>query len=211
MEGCRPWQRLNHLPRTGSLTKKDALFRVIQRMRNAHGAVYDITPTTYIIPTDYARFARDHAAAARKGGATWIFKVGSMHFLRRRDLTRHLQPADLSRGRGIFLFRELADLMFDTLGVVQSYIPTPMTIDGYKLDLRVYVAVTSYNPLTVYVCREGLVRFGSERFNADDIANLHAHVTNTSLNKTRATGDCKVRHRRSTHGTNNSFPFAVVL
>ena len=81
MDACKPWQRLNHLPRTGSLTKKDALFRVIQRMKNTHGNAYDITPTTYIIPTDYARFARDHAAAARRGGATWIFKVRrSMQF-----------------------------------------------------------------------------------------------------------------------------------
>ena len=107
-------------------------------------------------------------------------------------MTCHLQPADLSRGRGIFLFRELTDLMFDTLGVVQVYVPNPMTIDGYKFDLRVYAVVTSYHPLTVHVCREGLVRFGSERFNADDIASIHAQVTNTSLNKTRAAGDCKV-------------------
>lgn len=43
------------------------------------------------------------------------------------------QPADSSRGRGIYLLRDLDELEYDVGVVVQMYIERPLTIGGYKL------------------------------------------------------------------------------
>jgi len=44
----------------------------------------------------------------------------------------------------------------------------PHLIDGKKYDLRIYVAVTSYDPLRVYIYDDGLCRFATNRYNLGD-------------------------------------------
>lgn len=47
----------------------------------------------------------------------------------------------------------------DTINLlVQHYIERPLTINGYKFDLRIYVALTCLDPLRLYVYEDGLVR-----------------------------------------------------
>lgn len=45
--------------------------------------------------------------------------------------------------------------------IVQEYVDRPFLVYGYKMDLRLYVVVTSYAPLRCYVYHEGLVRFAT--------------------------------------------------
>ena len=40
----------------------------------------------------------------------------------------------------------------------------PHLINSLKYDLRVYIVVTSYNPLRIYIFDEGLVRFATGYF-----------------------------------------------
>ena len=71
--------------------------------------------------------------------------------------------------------------------IVSEYISNPLLFDGFKFDLRVYVAVTSINPLRIYVYEEGLTRFATSRYNNNTLGkkmqSKFTHLTNYSLNK----------------------------
>jgi len=65
-----------------------------------------------------------------------------------------------------------------------------LLIDGYKFDLRVYVALTSINPLRIYIYEDGLARFATQKYNQSRNGDLrqqkYVHLTNYSLNKFNA-------------------------
>lgn len=65
----------------------------------------------------------------------------------------------------------------------QRYIHNPMLIDGRKFDLRLYVLVTSMEPLRVYLFEEGLVRFSTKRYSLRNLRSRFTHLTNYSINK----------------------------
>ena len=131
--------------------------------------VYDIIPDTYILPNQTREFQAHFEMLAQKEPKKnlWIVK-----------------PANLSRGRGIHIIDNLRDLQIDDLSVVSRYITNPLLINGHKFDLRIYVLITSYEPLRVYVYKEGLARFASETYTQKiDIDNKFMHLTNYSINK----------------------------
>lgn len=80
-------------------------------------------------------------------------------------------------------FQKLSDLSYDNAAVVQRYIDNPLLIGGYKFDLRLYVCVPSYRPLTIYLYKEGLARFATEKFSLEQLDDPFRHLTNFSLNK----------------------------
>ena len=43
--------------------------------------------------------------------------------------------------------------------------------------------VTCYDPLRVYVFKEGLVRFATEKYQPSQLGNRFMHLTNYSINK----------------------------
>lgn len=51
--------------------------------------------------------------------------------------------------------------------------------------MRIYVAITCFNPLRIYIYEDGLARFATSTYSNDLTSkeNLFAHLTNYSLNK----------------------------
>jgi hypothetical protein len=59
---------------------------------------------------------------------------------------------------------------------VRRYISEPLLINGVKFDMRVYVGVTSYDPLRVYVYEEGLGRFATCPYSNSTVSATHART-----------------------------------
>ena len=61
----------------------------------------------------------------------------------------------------------------------------PHLLEGYKYDLRLYVLLSSVQPLRIFLFREGLVRVCTEKYAPleRNIDNVRMHLTNYAINK----------------------------
>ncbi|RVE70405.1 hypothetical protein OJAV_G00064080 [Oryzias javanicus] len=180
--------RINHFRNHYELTRKNLMVKNLKRfqknlekdMGRTEASKCDFFPSTFAMPSEYHLFVEEFN---RNPGSTWIMK-----------------PVAKSQGKGIFLFRKLKDIIdwkkdrsrseeqkdaahLDSY-VVQRYIENPYLINGRKFDLRVYVLVTSYVPLKVWLYRDGFARFSSSRFSLSTIDDKYMHLTNVSVQKT---------------------------
>jgi len=198
-----PHQHVNHFLNHYELTRKDLLVKNMKRMRRAaekegkmeESQRYNVCPMTFVLPMEYNMFVEEFK---KHPGCTWIMK-----------------PVGRSQGAGIFLVQKLAQLQQwrppttwnnpRTIGrdsqdvddeegagkegpehyVVQRYVDDPLLIGGKKFDIRLYVIVTSFTPLTVYMHRGGFCRFSMSRYSMDknSMNNLGQHLTNVAVQK----------------------------
>lgn len=75
-----------------------------------------------------------------------------------------MKPNALSCGRGIKVIGQKQEVKRKAGYVVSQYVSNPHLIDGFKYDLRIYALVTCYEPLKIYLFREGLVRFATQKY-----------------------------------------------
>uniref|UniRef100_A0A803YLI0 Tubulin--tyrosine ligase-like protein 5 n=1 Tax=Meleagris gallopavo TaxID=9103 RepID=A0A803YLI0_MELGA len=82
-----------------------------------------------------------------------------------------VKPVASSRGRGVYL--------------INNSLTSDNFISDFKFDVRLYVLVTSYDPLVIYLYEEGLARFATVRYDqtSKNIKNQFMHLTNYSVNK----------------------------
>ncbi|XP_055546245.1 tubulin polyglutamylase TTLL13-like isoform X1 [Wyeomyia smithii] len=162
----RRFQKINHFPGMFEICRKDLLARNLNRMLKLFPTEYQIFPKTWVFPADLGEaiaYSRTH-----------------------RSKTYILKPDQGSQGRGIFLTKNLKEINPRDRMICQVYIHRPLLIDGYKFDLRVYTLVTSTDPLRIFVYKEGLARFATNKYREPCITNTSnnfMHLTNYSVNK----------------------------
>ncbi|CAL7937617.1 unnamed protein product [Xylocopa violacea] len=176
-------QKIPHFRNHYELTRKNYLYRNLKRYKKSllkskkidEAELCDCMPLTFELPNDYRLFAEEYH---KQPGATWIVK-----------------PAGRSQGKGIFLFRKLKDLsewrtkefppQLETTPVetfiVQKYVENPYLLAGRKFDLRIYALVTSFDPLKVWLAREGFARLSGELFDLENIDDSRVHLTNMAI------------------------------
>jgi tubulin polyglutamylase TTLL4 len=127
---------------------------------------FGFIPRTYVLPQDSKLLRQVWEKSC--GKEKWIIK-----------------PPASARGTGIKVVHRWAQIPKKRPLVVQKYISQPYLINGSKFDLRLYVLVTSINPLRIYIYDDGLVRFASVKYSSDmaSLGDRYMHLTNYSINK----------------------------
>lgn len=181
-------QVLNHFPTWFELCRKDHLAKNMKKYKKSflkEGKSIehlDFLPQTYILPGDMSVFLEEFK---RNPNIVWILK-----------------PSNRSQGSGVVLVNKLSkvkklnfekriindnnqSVTITDSYVISRYIDNPLLIGGKKFDMRIYVLVTSYHPLKVWLFKYGFCRFCNEKFSNDvsDIDNIYIHLTNVAIQK----------------------------
>ncbi len=163
------YQKFNHFPMTWQLSRKDNLYNNYCNMKDKFPDEYKYMPETYVLPRDYDIFVNEKLQDFDLNDKTnlWLLK-----------------PCASSRGRGIRLLTDVDNIPKKIIAT--HYIYNPHLINGRKYDLRLYLLVTGYTPLKIYLFDDGLARFCSEQYDLspEKMSVKYIHLTNYSINKT---------------------------
>ena len=95
-----------------------------------------------------------------------------------------IKPVNWFSGLGIKISDKLDDILLaGGKVVVQEYIDRPQLLHKRKCDVRVFILVTSIDPLILYVYNDGVVSICSQEYSNDNYHSKPAHMTNYSINK----------------------------
>ncbi|XP_023409157.2 tubulin polyglutamylase TTLL6 [Loxodonta africana] len=162
----KSYQKINHFPGMSEICRKDLLARNMSRMLKMFPKDFHFFPRTWCLPADWGDLQNYSRSRKNK---TYICK-----------------PDSGCQGRGIFITRRVREIKPGEDMICQLYISKPFIIDGFKFDLRIYVLVTSCDPLRIFVYNEGLARFATTSYSypcTDNLDDICMHLTNYSINK----------------------------
>ena len=161
-----PAIRMNKFPTTNPLTRKDQMSNNFRAMQKKFGKKYfAFMPETFNFPADARQLKmRIKKCNNNNSPALWICK-----------------PPRGSQGNGIILareFKEIPERISNT--IVQKYITNPLLVRGLKFDLRIYLLITSVDPIKLYLYEDGLVRFATREFSLEKehLSDKFRHLTN---------------------------------
>jgi len=162
----KSYQKYNHFPGMYQLANKRNLGRNLMRMFKLHSEEFKFFPKTWVLPNDYSDFVK--------------------HNKQNENQYYIIKPEWLSQGKGIYLTKHKEQINQRSNAVIQEYLQDPFLVDNLKFDIRLYVLVTSIDPLRIYLFEDGLVRFATVEYQQpteENIDNTYIHLTNYAINK----------------------------
>ncbi|CAG9331493.1 unnamed protein product [Blepharisma stoltei] len=187
MRDLAPFQKNNHFPGSSHLGRKDMMWKHFCRMQKRFEEAYCFCPETYILPDDCRKLNKDREENPKD---LWILK-----------------PANSACGKGIKILTKDTEIKKKQGVIISKYIKEPHLINGFKYDLRVYVCVTCFDPLRIYLYEEGLVRFATVPYSTKrkSLKNKCSQLTNYSINKDSPTFINNVDPSKDGYGSKWSF------
>jgi tubulin polyglutamylase TTLL5 len=137
------FQRINFFIGDKHLTRKDYLKRALERIQKLSArtqSLFNIMPLTFILPKEYVDFLTVFSEIEDQVGEQnnfWTMKAAQ------------------ARGQPTQLVNDVTQIKFGEAYLLQQYIRKPLLVRGYKFDLRLFVLVTSVNPLEAFLYQEG--------------------------------------------------------
>ena len=96
-----------------------------------------------------------------------------------------MKPTSSSCGKGIRIIGKKQNVNKRSGYLVSKYVSKPHLLRGYKYDMRIYILVTSFEPLKAYIFTQGLVRLATQPYTTGkgSLKKRFIHLTNFSINK----------------------------
>ena len=158
-----PHQKIEHFLHTFKIGSKVGMHAIMTIYKHQTKKSPSFYPETFLLPEELDLFEK-----CPKEGKIWIVK-----------------PTNPSPTKTIYLTRSVNEDFHNNQCIVQEYIANPLLVNGFKFDLRCYVAVTSLDPLRIYVYSDGIIRFAAAKYeeNKDDLEKTSAHLPNISATR----------------------------
>ncbi|KAH0570419.1 Tubulin tyrosine ligase [Spironucleus salmonicida] len=162
-------QLFSHFPSFHELTRKDLMVKHLKYYKKINPSLFvnfPVVPLTYLLPHESAILAREL----------------------QQMIPLIMKPAGRSQGKGIHIVRNIQQYRVfqqehqQELYIASKYIDNPLLIQNKKFDMRIYVLVTSFRPITAYIYQQAFCRFCSSVYDKEN-DELTSHLTNVAVNQ----------------------------
>ncbi|KAH0573397.1 Tubulin tyrosine ligase [Spironucleus salmonicida] len=188
---------INHFQNHQVITRKDLLAMNINKtLRFLHKFspkllnAFAIMPETFILPQNWSQFQQKKdnqttyivkPANRAQGKGIFMAKYFEIQDWYKQDYPEICKQAEALDFKLDFKLEESNIKSGLQLYLVQKYIHNPLLINQHKFDLRLYVLVRSFQPLDIWICRQGFARFALTKY--EKSADPSAHLTNIAIQK----------------------------
>ena len=168
----RPFQKINHFPGIFELGNKRWLSSNMAKARAIFGpTVYDFFPFSFTLPGQREEWEKEYRRVQQlnpSGEQLWALKMGAT-----------------DRGEGVSVINSIEQVPTGARAVLQRYINNPYLLHGYKFTMRIYMLITSFDPLRIYLHDDGFAHIAIEKYQASAkfFDRKHMHLTNPDISK----------------------------